>query len=175
MLKRPGAVTRSGSSRLWMVVAAFGIVWAILQGFGLLGPVGIVTMVVGAVVAVAATVYGIRRWKPVPVWPWRAVLVALGLFAFDLGLRVALAGDNPAVGAERSIIPDLFALPAYIVLAIGVAGLAGVGKGDRDDLDAVLDACIAALSVLAVLWVFVIVPFLAKGGATLTAEIQLVA
>jgi diguanylate cyclase (GGDEF)-like protein len=175
MLKRPGALNRSGSSRLWMGVAAFGVLWAILQGFGLLGPLGNLTMLIGALLAVGSTFYGIRRYKPVPVWPWRTILIALGLFAFDLGLRVALAGDNPAVGAERSIIPDLFALPAYVVLAIGVAGLAGVGRGDRDDLDAVLDACIAALSMLAILWVFVIVPFLAKGGASLTAEIQLVA
>ena len=161
-------------TRLWMYVGAAGLLWALLHGLGVVDPTGLLTKSLGAVLAVVATVLGIRWWRPEPVWPWRMVLAALGLFAVELTLRLFLVGPDKGVDAARPLVPDLLALAAYVVLAIGVAGVAGVGKGDRDDADAVLDAVIAALAVLALLWVFLVLPFLAQDNVSLTNEIVLV-
>ncbi|HEY6533691.1 MAG TPA: bifunctional diguanylate cyclase/phosphodiesterase [Acidimicrobiales bacterium] len=166
-----GARPRWVASRLWVIVGVFGLLWATLHGLGVLDASGSLTKVLGAVIAVVATVIGMRLWRPTPVWPWRTVLAALGLFAVELGLKLVLDSG----GGEGSIIPDLLALPAYILLAVGVAGVAGVGRGERDDVDAVLDAVITALTVLSVVWVFVVVPFLDRGGSSTTFEILLVA
>jgi hypothetical protein len=153
----PGRV----ASRLWIFVGAAGLLWAALHGLGLLDQSGSLTKVLGALMAVVATIVGLRFWRPKPVWPWRFVLAAFGLFALELTLKLVLDSDSGTLS-----IADLVALSAYIVLAIGVAGVAGVGRGERDDLDAVLDAVIAALAVLSVVWVSFVMPFLAQDSAS---------
>ena len=63
--------------------------------------------------------------------------------------------------ASRSLIPDAITLPGYLLLAIGLSGLARVrGRGRSDELDAMLDGVVAALAALTLAWVYLIDPAL---------------
>ena len=172
MSKQAAADPRLGPARLWIIVGGIGLVWIALHGLGILDPAGTFTIIVASGTAVVATIVGLRRSRPKPMWPWLTVLGALGMFLLGNILRIVF-DTLGNLGPTRSLLPDMFALPAYAVLAVGVAALAGIGRGDRDDVDAILDAVITALAVLALAWVFLVVPFLAKGDVTLTVEILL--
>jgi diguanylate cyclase (GGDEF)-like protein len=146
------------SARLSIGVAAFGITWVALHAAGWLDPEANVTFAVFAVLSVVGTVVGIRRYDPQPRWPWLAFLAAFALFLVGGVIRIAL-GTLGDLSADRSLVPDLIILPGYAVLAIAVYGVARAGRrGRQREVDALLDAVIAALAVLILAWVYLITP-----------------
>ena len=164
---------KPASSRLSVAAGVFGGVWLALHGVGLLDPEARITFGVFAVLAAAGTVYGIKRYRPVPRWPWLAVLGAFTLFLVGGLLRIAYStlGD---LTADRTLAPDLIILPGYAIIAAALAGLARGGRrGLPGDFDAVLDAVVAALAVLALAWVFLILPAFAQQDAPLTVRLLL--
>ncbi len=174
MVESSERIASRGSARLSWTVGAIGLAYIVLHAIGVLDPNGDFTLVAAAVVAVVATIVGLRRWRPQPMWPWLSVAGALGLFLVADVLRLAY-GTIGNLSSSRSLVPDMLALPGYALLAIGVAGTAGVGRGDRDDADAILDGVIASLAVLALLWVYLVTPTLDKQDVGVTLEIILAA
>ena len=166
-----GAPTRPWK-QLSLAVVAVGVLFVVLHGFGIVDPGGVVTFPAAAVVAVGATVVGLRWWRPRPVWPWYSFGIALALLVVAMGLRVSL-GTLGDLGPGRSFIPDLIAIPGYVCLAVGLAGLAGVGLRNADDVDAILDGVIAALAVLLLAWVLLVSPVLAKQDIATSAQITM--
>ena len=127
---------------------------------GLLGDLSSLTFIVLGVAAVASTIYGVRRWRPEPQWPWWTLVGALTLFLVGGSLRSAL-GTLGDLSPARPVWPDLVTLPGYVLLAVGFIGLVRArSRGRGADLDAVLDATIAGLAALALAWVFLLGPAL---------------
>ena len=161
---------RQGLSRASIAILVVGGIWLVLHAAGLLDPEGAITFPLAAATAVIATVVGIRKWRPRPMWPWYCMGGALVLFLPTNVLRVAFdtLGD---LGPGRSLLPDLFAIPGYLLLAVGLAGFAGIGLRNADDLDAILDGVIAALAVLMLAWVFLVTPVLSEQAVSLPVQV----
>jgi len=162
------------SARLTWGLAIVGGVWLIAHVTGVLDGDGQLSIIVAAVIAVVATVVGLVRYRPDPLWPWLSIAGALGLFLVADVLRIAL-GTLGDLSAGRSLVPDILALPAFVLLAVGVAGLAGIRRRNPDDIDGIFDAAIVALSALALAWVYIVTPSLTKQDVGITLELILAA
>ncbi len=162
------------SARASIVVAVVGLLWLALHVSGIVDSTGDYTSALFALLGVGATVVGLRRSRPRPLWPWLAIAGALSLALVAAVLRTAY-GTLGNLGPSRSIIPDLVALPGYLVLALGVAGLAGVRRGHPDDTDAILDGVIASLAALTVAWVYLVTPAMSKQEVSFAVEVLMVA
>jgi diguanylate cyclase (GGDEF)-like protein len=151
----------------------FGLLWTALHLSGVLGSWSDATFIVLGLLAVLASIAGIRRWQPRPRWPW--VLIATGLVLFLVGgfARVSLStlGD---LTDSRSLVPDLITLPGYGFLAAGLLLMARARRRGREgNLDATLDATIAALAAITLAWVFLITPALSQQHVPLAVRLLL--
>ncbi len=162
------------SARLSIIVLVVGGLWVLLHGIGVLDPDGYVTFPVMAILAGTAIFVGLRTWRPATMWPWITFGGALLLFMTAVVLRIVFSTLGN-LGSTRSLVPDVLALPAYVLLAIGVAGLAGVGLRNRDDVDAILDGVVAALAVLMMAWVYLVTPALSTQSISLPVQVTLAA
>ena len=155
--------------------AAIGGLWAGADAFGLLGPLESLTFVLLGVATIAATVVGVRRYRPGLRWPWVLMCSALVVFVVGGAARMDLhtLGNT---SASRSLIPDAITLPGYLLLAIGLSGLARVrGRGRSDELDNLLDGVVAALAALTLAWVYLIDPVLFQKHSPLPVRFVLAA
>jgi diguanylate cyclase (GGDEF)-like protein len=153
--------------------AVVGVVWSIGHGLNLLGPLESSTFVVFGVAALLATVLGLRWGHPPIRWPWWLICAALLLFVVGGAVRqeVQQVGN---LTASRPILPDLIAMPGYLLLGLGLTGLAGVHRLARaGDVDAILDAVSAALAALTFAWVFLIDPSLFHQHSPLSVRLIL--
>jgi diguanylate cyclase len=170
-----GVTTTAPSARLSAIVLLVGTPWVVLHAVGWLDPEGEITFGLLGLTAAVATAIGVYRWKPEPRWPWLTLLAAQIIALVGGGLRTVL-GTLGDLTTERSLVPDLLALPAYILLAISLAGMARSALRSRDaNLDAVLDAVIAALALLTLAWVYLVTPALAQADAPLSVRLVLAA
>src|SRR5262249_3035077 len=72
-----------------------------------------------------------------------------------------------------SPLPDLITLTGYVIIGIGVLGLAHVRRRGIRDIDGMLDGVIAALAAMALAWIFLINPTLFPETAPLRVRIGL--
>jgi diguanylate cyclase (GGDEF)-like protein len=159
------------STRLAVIaVLVVGGLWVLLHGFGIIDPEGSITFSLGALTAVVCTVIGFRRWRPSPRWPWFALGGMLVLFLLANVLRLSF-GTLGNLTPSRSLLPDLIAIPGYVLAVVGLAGLAGVRLRNADDLDAILDGIIAALGVLMLAWVYLVTPVLTRQQVGLPVQV----
>jgi diguanylate cyclase len=161
--------------RAALAVGTVGTGWIALHGAGLLGPLSQDTFVLLGATAVTATVVGLRHYRPARRWPF--VLMASAFFLFLVGgaLRQQF-GTLGDLTAHRSLIPDFLAAPGYVLLGLGLAGIARARRGSAGfDLDATLDALVAALAALVVAWAYLITPALANETAPLRVRLVLAA
>ena len=115
------------------IVAVIGCTILAIHASGWLGAWSGGTFVVLGIACVFATIYGTRRWKPAPRWPWWTFCVALFLFIVGAALRV-FYGTLGDLSAQRSLIPDLVSIPGYVVLAIGFGGLIWARRSGGPDV-----------------------------------------
>ncbi len=176
----PGAGTRESSasnvdaagSRASLIVAALGTGWVFTIAFGLLGSAADPTFVLLGIGAPIAMVVGIRRYHPAGRGPWVAMGGALIIFLVGVGLRVSFKtlGD---LSASRSLLPDLVTLPGYLLLGVGLLGIARIQRGGRRDVDGLLDGAIAALAALTLAWIYLVNPALFHSNAPLSVRVLL--
>ena len=156
MIERAPVDPTGPSARPAVVVGVLGGGWLLLHAFGLLGQASSLTFVLLGMGSVAATIYGTRRWKPEPRWPWWTFCGTLTLFLVGGALR-AYYNTLGDLSESRSVVPDLVTLPGYVLLAVGFMGLVHARRRGRgSDLDALLDATVAALAALTLAWVYLI-------------------
>ena len=155
------------------VLAGAGAVWLVLHASGLLGDAAAITFPALGLVAVAGTVYGVVRWRPQPRWPWLLLLSAFLVFLVSGAVRDGLPtlGD---LSADRSLAPDLIALPGYVLVGVALLGLARGRHIRAGQLDTTLDATVAALAAFTVAWAFLIMPTLANQDVRPALRIVLV-
>jgi len=163
-------VRRRDRTWLW-AGAALGMVVG-LDAAGALDGAGMV--LVGGV-ALAGTVVGIRVHRPRSAWPWWSIAVALALFMAGMVARNQMHTLGN-LGPHRSLVPDMITLPGYLVLAVGLLGFSqSANETRRHKIGIALDGTIAALSILACAWVFLIDPILFTHGTPLASRAALIA
>ena len=161
--------------RAAFLVALAGICWLAVHASGILGEAGDSTFALLGVAAIAGTVVGLRRWKPDPRWPWIAFLAGLMLFLVGGVLREA-HGTLGDLSDQRSFLPEPFSFGGYLAIVVGLAGLGRARLGRRFlDAEAVLDAGLVALAILALAWIFLISPTLGRGAVPSEVKLFLVA
>ena len=155
-----------------MVVAAVGTGWVLAIALGLLGSAADLTFVVLGIGAPVAMVVGIRRYHPAGRAPWIAMGAALLVFVVGAGLRVSYdtLGD---LSKTRSVLPDLVTIPGYLLLGVGLLGMARIQRGGRRDIDGLLDGSIAALAALTLAWIYLVNPALFHSDAPLSVRVVL--
>jgi diguanylate cyclase (GGDEF)-like protein len=158
-----------------LAVGLVGVAWIALHGAGLLGSLSNGTFVVLGITALTATIVGLRTNRPARRWPF--VLLACACFLFLVG--GALRQQFETLGdltPHRSLIPDFLAAPGYLLLGLALAGIGRYRRGTAGfDLDATLDASVAALAALVVSWAYLISPALANDHAPLRIRLILAA
>jgi diguanylate cyclase (GGDEF)-like protein len=169
------APTRRPSARMSLVVGVVGIVWVLLHAVGLLDEGSTITFGLLGLTAAVATAVGVHRWKPEPRWPWITLLVAEVLALAGGGLRMMI-GTLGDLTSSRSVLPDVLSLPAYLVLAVSLAGLARSALPRHEErVNAIIDAVIASLALLTLAWVYLMTPALSQAHAPLTVRLLLAA
>jgi len=115
-----GAVCPNRRSPIATIVfLAIGVSVALAAAAGLFGrwePTALFCLGLATLAALVASVW-VRR--PSRIWPWAAIATALALFLAAGVERSALhtMGD---LTSSRSLLPDLLALPGYVLLAAGL-------------------------------------------------------
>ena len=105
----------------------------------------IVFLVLG--VATAASVVGsVRVRRPAVVWPWACLVVAFALFIVGGAARSSL-GTMGDLTETRSLLPDMIALPGYLLLVVALLGFSRSRVRGEAQTSVVLDALIAALAM----------------------------
>jgi diguanylate cyclase (GGDEF)-like protein len=123
---------------------------------GSVSDLSLAVLTFGGVVAIAV---GIRRNRPEPSSPWWKLFAAGLLFAAAGAVRSAVAPTGD-LSAHRSLVPDLFALPGYLLFAAGLLGLVRSRRRARERFEDTLDAAMLAIGSLVLVWVFLLGPVL---------------
>jgi diguanylate cyclase (GGDEF)-like protein len=171
-MKRQGVAWAESSARVAYVVMGAGALCVLLLALGALGPLTDDAFLILGAGAVVATVVGLRRNRPAARWPWMIVAVALVVFLIGGGVREAF-GTLGDLSGGRSPLPDLITLAGYVIIGIGVLGLAHVRRRGIRDVDGMLDGVIAALAAMALAWIFLINPTLFHENAPLRVRLLL--
>jgi diguanylate cyclase (GGDEF)-like protein len=148
-----------------VALAAFLIVIAV-RGAGVLGVVAYPIVTVGGPLC---AVVGLRRYRPSLQWPWWT-MVATGALWTTAGIAREATHATGDFTSNRSLLPDLFALPGYGLFGLALYGLlrSRGGKGERG---ALLDGIMLGSGALLIVNEVVIMPTLDIGGTWLMARI----
>ena len=162
-VRRPDSTTQAWLPRSpSTVVLTGGIVWVVLLGTGALGSAEASTFAALGAVALITTITGLRWYRPALRWPWWCICAALVLFLVGGAAREQL-GTLGDLSTHRSLIPDAITIPGYVLLALALGAFGHARRRGRSgDVDAILDATVAALAALSLAWVFLIGPVAAR-------------
>jgi diguanylate cyclase (GGDEF)-like protein len=140
---------------------------ALVYAAGVLGEAVYPLMLGGSCIAVLV---GVRRNRPVVRWYWWAFISSLVLWTAAGGVRESVQATG-VLDSSRSFLPDVFALPAYGVLAVALSGLLRLQRSGHRDRGAWLDGVVVALAALLLAWIFALGPQLSSRDASLPAAI----
>lgn len=141
------------------------IALAIVYAAGVLGEVVYPMMLGGSCLGVLVGVY---RNRPAVRWYWWAFITSLMLWAAAGAARESVRATG-VLDSSRSFLPDLFALPAYVVLAVALSRLLRDQRSGHTDRGAWLDSVVIALAALLLAWIFALGPRLSEQDAWLPA------
>jgi diguanylate cyclase len=133
----------------------------------------IVFLLLGISTTVALIVSVIVR-RPSLIWPWASMATAFVLFIVNGAARGSLQTLGNLT-ATRSLLPDILALPAYALLAIGLLGFSRSRARGAAQTSVVLDGFIAAVALASLAWAFVVEPVLMQRLAPNLVKIVLTA
>jgi diguanylate cyclase (GGDEF)-like protein len=154
---------------------AVGITVALAAAAGLFGPWQPAAVFCLGLATLVALVVSVWVYRPSRVWPWAAIAGALALF-LAAAIERSVLHTMGNLTESRSLLPDLLALPGYLLLAGGLLGFSRQGvRGRYRQSSVVLDGLIAALAFAAIAWVFAIQPLLLQQGAPLSVTLIMIA
>ena len=157
------------------VFIAAGGATAVAACLGLFGGAEPAAFFFVGLATVAALVGSVWVRRPARTWPWAAIALSFVLFLVAGVLRADL-GSMGDLSADRSIAPDLVALPGYMLLALGLLGFSSRSvRGPNRQSSVILDGLLAALALAAVAWVLVIEPVILETGMPLTVMLVMIA
>jgi diguanylate cyclase (GGDEF)-like protein len=159
---------RSASNRItWISTTAFATVIA-AHALGVLRGVTYPVVIVGGI---ACAVIGLRLHRPKLRWPWWTMVVA-GLLWAIAGFAREVTAATGDLTANRSLIPDLFALPGYGLFGLALYGLLRA-RGAPDDYGARLDGIMLGAGALLFVNELLILPTLRLEGTWVMARIAI--
>jgi diguanylate cyclase (GGDEF)-like protein len=133
---------------------------------------GLVNQVLYPVVTFAACIpayVGIRRFSPNNRWPWH-MLIGVGLLWTTAALFRDATAATGNLSKTRSLWPDLFAVPGYVLFGIALLGLIRF-EPKRNDPGIFIDAALIAVGSAAVTFSTVVAPTLGISGAWVPARL----
>ncbi len=152
----------------WIAAGAFSAV-IIAHALGVLGSVTFPLVIVGGIVC---AFLGLRWHRPALRWPWW-VMILSGLLWAVAGIVREATGATGDLTASRSLLPDLFALPGYVMFALALYGLLRARRAP-DDRGSLLDGIMLGAGALLLVNDLLIVPTLRIGNAWVMARLAIV-
>ena len=172
MASAPPTSTRR-SARPAVILSLLCAVLSVAGSFDLLGELSSAAVSVIGIAVVISLVVGIRRLPSRARVSWSIVLAAVILLNISAMLRESFETLGN-VSASRSLVPDLFSVPAYVLIAVGLMDAVRIRRRGSGAVDAVLDSSLAGLAGLALAWVFLITPAMGQ-SSTIGVRLSLVA
>lgn len=146
----------------------------VLYVLGLLGSFEPLWPLILALLGVVVVVIVILRYRQLRIWPWWMIVSALILFVVGDALRVLYhtAGN---ITATRSFIPDLVTIPGYLLAAGGILGFSHFRARHQSNVfNSFLDGVMASLTLLGIIWVYVVGPTYARNHSSLLVRLAIV-
>jgi diguanylate cyclase (GGDEF)-like protein len=151
----------------WISMTAFAIVIA-AHALGVTGAVTYPVVIVGGIVC---AFIGLRLHRPTLRWPWWAMAVT-GLLWAVAGVAREITDATGDLSTNRSLIPDLFALPGYALFGFALYGLLRA-RWAPDDRGARLDGVMLGAGALLFVNELLIMPTLHLDGTWVMARIAI--
>ena len=151
----------------WISAGAFSAVIA-AHTIGVLQGITFPMVIVGALLC---AYIGLRHNRPKVWWPWWA-LVLTGVLWAIAGVVRESTGATGDLTENRSLLPDLFALPGYALFATALYGLLRARRAPGDS-GARLDGIMLGAGALLLVNELLIVPTLRIHGAWVMARIAI--
>ena len=163
---RSAAAAPLASLTSWTCFASLCIV-IVAHAFGLLGAVAYSVVVFSGVVC---GIYGLRRQRPSLRWPWWSLVVAGILWTVGgaVGDATQATGD---LSPERSLLPDVFALPGYALFGAAIYGLLRSRRVRGSNGGELLDGIMLGAGALLIVNEVIIVPTLDNGNTWMMARL----
>ena len=150
---------------MWISTAFFATVIA-THAFGVLGGLTYPVVIVGGIVCACI---GLHKHRPNLRWPWWAMVVT-GVLWTVAGVAREATDATGDLTTERSLVPDLFALPGYALFGIALYGLLRARRV-IDETGARLDGIMLGAGALLFVYELLIVPTLSLEDAWVMARI----
>lgn len=147
----PQRILDSGRAT-WLSLAVFGSI-VVAHGMGIASDLTYPVVILGGV---GCAVLGLRHHRPDVAWPWWA-LVATGVIWTASGVAADLAGTTGDLTTDRTLVPDLLALPGYLLFGAALHGLHRARRPDRE-ADTLIDGIMLAVGAALVVHELVIAP-----------------
>ncbi len=127
-----------------------------------------------AVMSVFALGGSVLLRRPAHSRHWITITAALVLFLVS-GILSEWTHTLGNVTASRSLLPDLFSLPGYLLLTVGLMGFSQWSVWKERRAGIMLDATLASLGLILLIWVFAFQPFLHNNDVPLKVALILIA
>jgi diguanylate cyclase (GGDEF)-like protein len=140
-----------------------------LHAAGVIGPIAVPIVILGGV---ALGVFCMHRYRPKPAWAWW-LMISTGLLWTIAGLAREMTGATRDLSTGRSLLPDLFALPGYLVFGWALYGLVRSGNHVRQR-DIGLDALMVVVGAALLVNELLVVPTLEASNTWVVARLAIV-
>ena len=149
----------------WIVLSVF----LTLIGIHALGLAGSAIYPLVTAGGVVCAIIGLRHHSPAVVWPWGA-FVATGVLWTAAGVVRDATNATGDFTTSRSLLPDMFALPGYVLFGVALFGLlrSRRGAGERA---ALLDGIMLGVGALLLVNELLVEPTLDIQGTWMMARI----
>jgi diguanylate cyclase (GGDEF)-like protein len=165
-LHAPDRTGRTVSDQAMWISAAFFATVIAAHAFGVLGGLTYPVVIVGGIVCACI---GLRKHRPNVRWPWWAMVVS-GVLWTVAGVAREATGATGNLTTERSLVPDLFALPGYALFGLALYGLLRARRV-IDESGARLDGIMLGAGALLFVYELLILPTLSLDDAWVMARI----
>ncbi len=152
------------------------IVFAVLSALIFLHATGLpgdTTYPIIILAGVIGTFIGVRINRPAIRWPWYAI-AGSGLFWAAAGTIADSVGSTGDLTASRSLLPDVFALPGYVLYGLGLVGLARARRTGAEH-GALLDGLMLAAGASLLVHETLIAPTLDNADIWIMARVVIAA
>lgn len=123
-------------------------------------------MLTSALAGLWAMRYGaLRMALPAERLPWLCLLWSATLFLAGIVVRAVVPGAGASPPTNMALIPDAFALPAYVVMWYAFAGMLWRRRASEDD-PARIDALLVGLAAAFMCWTYLMVPSMQQTDLT---------
>jgi diguanylate cyclase (GGDEF)-like protein len=162
----PTAATNHRSGRMTWIALAVLVALIGLHGIGVVSLITYPAVILGGILC---GVVGLRQHDLALQWPWKLLMATAGLWMIASFFTDASdsAGD---LTRGRSLVPDAFAIPGYIMFGVALAGLLRSRRAGHER-DAVLDGIMLAAGAALIVNEVLIAPTMQINDTWLLARI----